>query len=202
LQHKLFVATGNKDKLREIRDILKSSDVLIVTADDISPYPEPEETGETLEENALLKAREGFLRTGLPSLADDTGIAVAALGGAPGVYSSRYAGENVTYADNVRKLLEELAGVPEGSRQASFRCVMALVDGSTQVCWDGEAHGEITLLPCGTNGFGYDPVFYSRELGKTFAEASLEEKNAVSHRGRALRKLAEEVRQIFDGNRE
>ncbi len=193
---KLFVATGNRDKLREIRAILGDS-VEVVSLHDVPPYPEPAETGETLLENALIKAREGYARTGLPSLADDTGLEVEALGGAPGVFSARYAGENASYQDNVRKLLEELGSRPLIERSATFRCVMALVDGEREVWWEGAAEGVILSEPKGTSGFGYDPVFYSYELKKSFAQATAEEKNSVSHRGRALQSLVSEVQQLL-----
>jgi len=191
------VATNNRDKLREIREKLDGCGVALVGMNDVEPYPEPEETGETLAENALIKAREGFVRTGLPSLADDSGLEVEALGGAPGVYSSRYAGENVTYEDNYRKLLAELGDLPIDRRSATFRCVMALVNDNKEVCWEGSTRGFITFEPKGENGFGYDPVFYSEELKQTFAEASINAKNQISHRGRALQHLAIEVKQIL-----
>ncbi len=186
---RLFAATCNDDKLREIRQILVGSGWEVVDREGAQEYLEPEETGETLVENALLKAREGFLRTGLPSLADDSGLEVDVLGGLPGVRSSRYAGENVTYADNVQKLLRVLEGTPTQNRHARFRCVMAIVAEGVEEWWEGVSEGVILETPSGAGGFGYDPVFYSPELGKSFAEAAPEEKNRVSHRGRALREL-------------
>jgi XTP/dITP diphosphohydrolase len=198
LQNKLFVATNNRDKLFEIKVILDGCGVTLIGMSDVEPYPEPDETGDTLQENALIKAREGYARTGLPSLADDSGLEVEALSGAPGVYSSRYAGEDVTYADNYRKLLVELGDLPLEKRGATFRCVMALVNGDQEVWWEGSAHGVITLEPAGGNGFGYDPVFYSKDLKMTFAEASITKKNQVSHRGRALQNLVKEVKQILN----
>ncbi len=183
---KLFVATNNKDKLREIRRILTGNGWEVLGSGDIPQYPEPEENGETLLENALIKAREGFTRSNLPTVADDTGLEVDALGGRPGVFSARYAGENATYDDNVNLLLKEMENVPAPRRQATFKCVMALVGPGYEKSWEGVSAGSITTEPTGCNGFGYDPVFYSDDLGKTFASASLDEKNKVSHRGRAL----------------
>jgi XTP/dITP diphosphohydrolase len=194
---RLFAATGNPDKLREIRQILDNSVWVVVGRPEAGNYPDPDETGSTLAENALIKAREGFRQTGLPSLADDTGLEVDALGGRPGVFSSRYAGENVSYADNVRKLLSDLSGTPKECRAARFRCVMAIVGNGVEDFWEGVSEGEILTDPIGTNGFGYDPVFYSHELVKTFAEASPHEKNSVSHRARALRQLTAELSRLF-----
>lgn len=194
---RIYAATGNRDKLREIRQILGAQNVVVLGRDDVAPYVEPEETGNTLTENALIKAREGFNRTGLPTLADDSGLEVEALGGAPGVYSSRYAGENATYADNVRKLLAEMESLPSESRSARFRCVMALVFAGSEQIREGSTEGFITIAPRGESGFGYDPVFYAPELNKTFAEADPDEKNRVSHRGRALQRLAEDFTTIM-----
>jgi len=187
---RLFAATGNRDKLREFRQILDTVGCELSGKGEKWDYPEPEETGTTLAENALIKAHEGYRRTGLPAFADDSGLEVDALGGAPGVYSSRYAGENVTYSDNVNKLLQELTGIPLTRRTARFRCVIALVGPEFEMCWEGVCEGLIAELPLGENGFGYDPVFWSPEIGKCFAEASPEEKHSVSHRGRALAKMA------------
>ncbi len=165
------------------------STVEILTLDDI-PVGEIEETGETLEDNALLKARAVFEETGIPAVADDTGLEVKALGGAPGVYSARYAGEGATYEANVRKLLQELGGTEE--RQASFISVIAFceIEKEAQI-FRGEVHGKIAYEPRGTNGFGYDPVFIPGEPGdRTYAELSPEEKNENSHRGKAMRLFA------------
>lgn len=186
IPRRLFAATHNRDKLREIRSILKDTGWKIVGVDDLPPYPEPDETGATLAANALLKARHGFHRSGLLTLADDSGLEVEALGGRPDVHSARYAGANCTYADNVRKLLAEMKDVPIGRRAARFRCVMALVGPDLETWTEGIVNGCITTSPHGSNGFGYDPVFYANELGKTFAEAWPEEKHSISHRRRAL----------------
>jgi XTP/dITP diphosphohydrolase len=183
----LVLATNNRDKIREIRHLLDDLPVTILTRDDFLEFPDIEETGTTLEENALLKATGIADFCDLPALADDSGLEVDALDGAPGVYSSRYAGENVTYADNNRKLLAELDGVPDDKRSARFRCVIAIDwnDGTRQTV-DGTAEGVITTDIADGNGFGYDPVFYHNESGKRFSEMTLDEKNAVSHRGKAL----------------
>lgn len=188
----LVLATNNRDKIREIKHLLEDLPVTILTADDFLDFPDPEETGTTLAENAILKAREIAQFTGLAALADDSGLEVDALGGAPGVYSSRYAGENVTYKDNYTKLLRDLAGVPEPNRTARFRCVMAIVweDGSSESV-EGIAEGSITTTVLGDQGFGYDPVFFFPPLNKRFSEMTLEEKNHVSHRGKALKAARE-----------
>lgn len=183
----LVLATNNEDKIREIKNLLDDLPVTILTADDFLEFPDPRETGQTLEENAVLKAREIAEFCEMAALADDSGLEVDALGGAPGVFSSRYAGENVTYADNNRKLLAELKNVPKEKRTARFRCVIA-------VCWEngdvetveGTAEGYITEDSVGMKGFGYDPVFYYPPSGKRFSEMTVEEKNLVSHRGKAL----------------
>ena len=186
-----MLATRNRDKVFEIKKLLDPSAFEVVSADEIPDLPEVEEDGATLEENALKKARAVARVTGAITIADDTGLEVHALGGAPGVYSSRYAGEGASYADNVRKLLAELQGVPEDKRSARFRCVVAIVDGSHSLTVEGVCEGRITMEPRGSGGFGYDPVFLEPNSGKTFAEMSPEEKNAVSHRGKAFRKVAE-----------
>jgi len=147
------------------------------------------EDGATLEANALIKAKAGFEHTGLPTLADDTGLAVDALDGAPGVYAARYAGENVTYQDNVNKMLHEMLDVPSEQRQAKFQTVAIFYDGQTSVSALGEVDGSITEEIRGDAGFGYDPIFYVHEKDKTYAQMGLEEKNQLSHRRRAFEKL-------------
>jgi XTP/dITP diphosphohydrolase len=184
------IASANPDKAREIRGVLESA-MDIDLRDRPADLPDVDETGETLEENALLKAQAVMEATGLPAIADDTGLEVDALGGAPGVYTARFAGENATYADNVAKILRELDGV--ANRRARFRAVAAVAfpDGRTLVA-EGAMDGEIATAPRGENGFGYDPVFIPAEGdGRTFAEMSSDEKHATSHRGRSLRALAE-----------
>jgi XTP/dITP diphosphohydrolase len=184
---RLVLATRNEDKVREIREALDGLPVGLMSLIDLPEIGEIEETGDTLEENALLKAETVSAATGLPALADDTGLEVEALDGRPGVRSSRYAGENATYEDNVRKLLEEMKGVPPARRAASFRTVIALAfpgGGSRTV--EGYCKGSIETQARGENGFGYDPVFTPQHSRFTFAELTLAQKNAISHRGRAL----------------
>ena len=189
---RLVVASKNQDKLREIESVLLGLGLVgeIVTGLD---WPDIEETEPTLEGNALLKARTVALATGLPSLADDTGLEVDALGGAPGVRSSPFAGEGASYADNVQALVEQLADEPE--RRARFRTVMALVTpGGREIVAEGRLEGSIIDVPRGDSGFGYDPVFDVD--GRTLAEFAAAEKNAISHRARALRSLAEILRRM------
>ena len=189
---KTFVlATANPDKAQEIRAILEPLGLTLLPRP--SDVPDVDETGETLEENALLKARALVDATGHGAIADDTGLFVDALGGAPGVYSARYAGENATYADNVAKMLRELDGVPSEERSARFRTVAAVAypDGSWFVV-DGEVEGTIGTEPVGENGFGYDPIFKPESgKGRTMAQLSPDEKHALSHRGNAFRALVE-----------
>lgn len=198
---RLFVASHNADKIREIRDILRGLDVEIVSAAEVPGAEPPEETGSTLEQNALLKAKALFKVVKEPSLADDTGLEVTALDGRPGVRSSRYAGENATYADNVAKLLEEMRDVKPGRRQATFRTVAALVlKPGVEILVEGACEGTILESPRGSGGFGYDPVFDVPELGKTFAEMELSEKSLHSHRGRAFRNMRDVLtRYVLEG---
>ncbi|MBM3329765.1 MAG: non-canonical purine NTP pyrophosphatase [Calditrichaeota bacterium] len=183
---RLFVASHNCDKLREIGEILDGSGWEIVFPDQIPPYPEPGESGATLAENALIKAREGYSRSGLLTLADDSGLEVDALDGRPGVRSARYAGKDASYRDNIDLLLLELKGVPPNQRTARFRAVMALVSDAIEQTWEGVVEGRILTAPLGETGFGYDPVFWSVELGCSFAEVPPQVKHTVSHRARAL----------------
>jgi XTP/dITP diphosphohydrolase len=185
----LVLATGNQDKIKEIKAALKGLDIQILTLPK-NKSGRLKETGRTLAENALQKAGAVFKMTGLPSLADDTGLEVDYLNGAPGVRSSRFAGPKATYLDNNLKLLKKLEGVPLRERKARFRCVLALVLNKNdhylvQAC----VSGIIAKQMRGKNGFGYDPLFYLPRFKKTFAQMTLTEKNKISHRGRALRKL-------------
>jgi XTP/dITP diphosphohydrolase len=186
---KLVLATNNQDKVREMKNLLDDLDIEILTSKDFEDFPEIEETGTTLEENAILKAEGIFKTTGLPSLADDSGLEVDFLGGSPGVYSSRYAGPGCTYDDNNSKLLQEMQGVPWDDRTARFRCVIAICFGEGDtVLVEGKADGFITEEKSeSSGGFGYDPVFFYPPHLKTFAELTLDEKNAISHRGLALK---------------
>jgi XTP/dITP diphosphohydrolase len=204
---KLVLATHNRDKAREIVDMLAGLGVDVVTLDAYPDFPPTIEDGDTLEANALKKAREARARTGCSALADDTGLEVDALNGAPGVHSARYSGEGATYASNCAKLLLEMKDVPEGRRSARFRTVMALElappdaarlrgngEGrrvSEYLLTDGVLPGEIATAARGTNGFGYDPVFVDTASRRTLAEMTLAEKNRTSHRYRALIEMRE-----------
>ena len=186
---RLVIASKNDDKVSEIESVLTHAGVADSVVRGLD-WPEVEETGATLEENALLKARVVADVTGLPALGDDTGLEVTALGGRPGVRTARYAGESATYEDNYRKLLLEMSGIE--SREACFRTVIALVfpDG-TEIVASGQVDGLIADEPRGSFGFGYDPVF--EVAGKTLGEIPEEEKNQMSHRARALRSLLTEL---------
>lgn len=184
----IVLATHNKGKMSEINNLLSSS-YEVLTLDHFPDIKEIPETGKTLKENAFIKARTVFEMTGLPSLADDTGLEVEALGGEPGVFSARYAGEQASYQDNCEKLLKNMMRVPKENREAKFRTVIAYKDDNRELSCDGSVKGEIAQSPKGSFGFGYDSVFYYPPLEKTFAELSEEEKNSISHRGRALRKF-------------
>jgi len=191
----LVLASGNTDKLVELRALLAPLEIEVVPVADLVPGWDVPETGATLGENALLKARAASEATGLPAVADDTGLYVSALGGAPGLYTARYAGSGCTYSENVAKLLRIMTGETGGARRAVFRTAAALVlpdDG--EFCVTGEVEGRITDRPEGSGGFGYDPVFFSTELGMTFAEAPPARKNEVSHRARAMRALIDVLR--------
>ncbi|MDF1545443.1 MAG: XTP/dITP diphosphatase [bacterium] len=190
----LVLATNNSDKIKEMKHLLDDLPVTIMTRDDFLEFPDIEETGDTLEKNAALKASGIAEFCDLPALADDTGLLVDALDGAPGVYSSRYAGENVTYEDNNRKLLEELQGIPTEMRTARFRCVITIDwDNGEEDTVVGEVEGLIAESITPGGGFGYDPLFYHPASGKTFSEMSLDEKNAISHRGLALQKVRDVI---------
>ena len=196
---KLLVGTGNPGKVREFRELLDGLPVELVTPADIGLDIEVEETGDTLEENALIKARTYANAGGITALADDSGLFVDALDGAPGVHSARYgAPEARTDEDRVRLLLGALAGVPEGQRDAAFRCVIVIADpGESDVRMArGELRGILGLAPRGTNGFGYDPIFVVPEHGKTVAELDSITKHALSHRGQAARAAREIIAEI------
>lgn len=211
---RIVLATRNEHKAAEIRTIFSGIDITLVSLDDFKTVPVLVEDGKSLEENALKKARaiRGF--TGMSALADDSGLEVEALGGAPGIFSSRFAGERASYADNNKKLLDALSDVPEGKRAATFRCVMALAledslgyevykllqahcgngreiitkekDKVDALLTEGVVQGTIARQVRGREGFGYDPLFEVEGTGKTFAELGVEEKNRMSHRYRAL----------------
>lgn len=183
---KLLVATNNPGKIREYQALFAELDLESVGLAEVGITTDVDETGQTFEENARLKATVYGQASGVLTLADDSGLEVEALGGAPGVYSARYAGKGATDADRYRKLLAALVGVPWEKRAARFRCVIALVwpDGRLET-FDGQCNGVISFEPKGTNGFGFDPVFYMPEHGCTMAELPDQVKNRVSHRARA-----------------
>jgi len=185
---KLILATQNRDKVREMRGLLQDLLVEILSSADFPELPEIIEDGETLEQNAIKKARVIHDITGLLCLADDTGLEVDALNGQPGVFSSRFSGENASYDDNVEKLLRMMENVPEKARTARFRTVVAIIGKNFQRTIEGICPGVITRERRGNQGFGYDPVFLVPEYDKTFAEMDLELKNKISHRGLALQK--------------
>lgn len=185
---KVVLATGNPGKVNELADLLRDFGMDIVAQTSLG-VESAEETGLTFIENAILKARHAAAQTGLPAIADDSGISVDALGGAPGIYSARYAGEDATDEQNLIKLLEAMKNVPDDQRQAQFNCVLVYLrhaEDPTPLVFHGRWHGVITHERKGQGGFGYDPIFYVPELGCTSAELTKAEKQAVSHRGRAL----------------
>jgi XTP/dITP diphosphohydrolase len=186
---KILIATGNKHKFAELKKILPTRHKYL-SLSDFPAAREPEETGQTLTENALIKARVGLKISGLPTLADDTGLFVDALNGAPGVFSARYAGENADYKANNSKLLNALKDAPSSKRSAHFRTVaiLALPNGQ-EYAQEGDSEGFIAREPRGENGFGYDPIFIVKDIGKTFAEMDEETKNSLSHRNRAFFKI-------------
>ncbi len=190
----LVLATNNTDKVKEIRHLLDDLPITVMTRDDFLEFPDPDETGDTLEANARIKAREIAGFTDLPALADDSGLEVDALNGAPGVYSSRFAGENVSYRDNNEKLLKEMGGVPKEKRTARFRCVIAIDwnDGTVDIV-EAVAEGIICHDVAEGEGFGYDPVFLHAATQKRFSQMTLDEKNVVSHRGRALQEARQKI---------
>ena len=186
---KLLIATHNDHKTQEIRDILLASglSVELCSLRDLGDMEEIPETGDTLAENALQKAKAGYERHGINCFADDTGLEVEALGGAPGVYSARYAGGYCSPKDNIERLLRELKGIT--NRKARFRTVISLILDGQEYQFDGEVRGEIIEELRGQDGFGYDPIFLPEGSELTFAEMSEEAKNNISHRGRATQKL-------------
>ncbi len=186
---KIVFATNNIDKLHEAQAILKELPYQFIGLNEFPDISEIGETGKTLLENSFIKARTVHKITGLPTVADDTGLEVNSLNGAPGIKSARYAGENATYDDNVNKLLENLEDVPFEQRQAQFRTIISFVTDSRELWVEGIVKGVILNESRGEGGFGYDPIFYIPELNKTFAELSMEEKNKISHRGLALEKF-------------
>ncbi|RUO60640.1 RdgB/HAM1 family non-canonical purine NTP pyrophosphatase [Pseudidiomarina insulisalsae] len=193
----VVLATGNQGKVRELSDLLTPLSWRVKPQSEWN-FEEAEETGLTFIENAIIKARHAASHTGLPALADDSGLAVKALDGAPGIYSARYAGSSASDQENVAKLLHALQQVPVGERQASFHCVLAFLrhaDDPTPLICHGSWRGEIALQPSGSDGFGYDPVFYIASEGCTAAELSKSRKQQLSHRGQALRQLLAQLQE-------
>ncbi len=192
----LVLATRNKGKTIEITELLRNHPLKICNLNDFGPIPHIEEDGATFEENAYKKASLTARYLGLPALADDSGLVVEALDGAPGVHSARYAGPQADDAQRWRKLLDELGDQP--NRRARFECVISIaVPSGAALTYEGRCEGEITRQPRGQNGFGFDPVFFYPELERTFAELSLSEKSRVSHRGRALHEVGAEMDKII-----
>ncbi len=195
-EHILVIATRNRGKSAEIRRMLADFPILVKDLNDFGPIPEPVEDGETFEENAYKKASFTAKVLGLPALADDSGLSVDALGGAPGVYSARYAGAKANDPENNAKLLGALSG--QANRKARFRCVLSLaVPSGAALTYEAFCEGVILDSPRGDNGFGYDPLFLYPPQGKTFAEMSMEQKLAVSHRGLALLELKNEFPKVL-----
>jgi XTP/dITP diphosphohydrolase len=188
---KIVLATGNKGKVKELADMLSDLSIEVLPQSDFA-VTEVAETGSTFIENAIIKARHAAKHTGLPAIADDSGLAVDALGGAPGVYSARYSGENATDQSNITKLLGLMADVPNDKRQAKFLCVLVYMrhaDDPSPIICQGEWCGEIMTEPQGDNGFGYDPIFWVNQQNSSSAQLSSQQKNALSHRGKALKLL-------------
>jgi XTP/dITP diphosphohydrolase len=200
---KLLLATNNPGKVREYKSLFQDLPYEVITLAEQGITVEVDESGNSLEENARLKATSLVAESQVLTLADDSGLEVDALGGEPGPLSHRYAGEGASDEDRVNYLLSRLKGVPWPERTARFRCVIALAvpGGDIELC-HGECPGIITLEPCGGQGFGYDPIFYLPELDKTMAELSLAEKNRVSHRGQAARKAYRILARLIDELRE
>jgi len=186
---KLVLASRNKNKIEEMKQLVSHLEIEIFSALDFPELQEVEEDKPTLEGNALKKAKYVNQKTGFPALSDDTGLEVDSLGGAPGVYSARYAGETATYQDNVLKLLESLNG--KENRKAQFRTVVALVDGDNEYTFEGVCRGSIIEEQKGKKGFGYDPIFMPEEFSETFAQMEPTIKNLISHRGKAIQKFIE-----------
>ena len=191
---RLIIATGNEDKVREIDEILEGTGFEAISMKQAGFSPDIVEDGTTFEENALKKAMAVHELSGEYVMADDSGLCIDALDGAPGIYSARFCGENSTYEEKFRKIFEMLADVPEDKRTAQFVCAIAVVkpDG-TSFTVRGECRGVLHEKPVGENGFGYDPIFYVPEFGMTTAQMDPEVKNSISHRGRALRAMVEKL---------
>ncbi|MDO9042707.1 MAG: XTP/dITP diphosphatase [Desulfocapsaceae bacterium] len=192
----LILATTNTNKVKEFQEMLKDFPIEIRSLADFGPLPEAIEDGETFDDNAYKKAIHTAKILGFPAIADDSGLVVEALNGAPGVYSARYAGENATDKENVDKLLQDMQGIK--NRRAAFQCVLSIaVPSGPALTYEGRCEGTLLEERRGETGFGYDPIFYFEDLGKTFAECTMEEKNKVSHRGKALAEFKAEFPQVL-----
>ncbi|MGH9803139.1 MAG: RdgB/HAM1 family non-canonical purine NTP pyrophosphatase [Blastocatellia bacterium] len=190
--HTLLIATSNAGKVAELAFMLEGLDCRVIGLEDLPEVPPSiEETGETFADNALLKAEHYHRLTGLTALADDSGLVVDALGGRPGVYSARYGGEDLSSAEQIELLLNEMKAVPDEQRTARFECCIALVGDGLKQFFEGRCEGLIARAPTGDKGFGYDPIFVDAELGRSFAEFTREEKATRSHRGKALSQARE-----------
>ena len=197
--NQVILATGNKGKVKELARMLSGLQIDVLPQSDFAVSDVPE-TGTTFVENAIIKARHAAKQTGLPAIADDSGLAVSALGGQPGVYSARYSGEDATDQTNIVKLLKVMADIPTQKRQAKFLCVLVFMrhaDDPTPIICQGEWHGHISTEQHGENGFGYDPVFWVDEKNCSSAQLSSEQKNLLSHRGKALKLLLAELNNLL-----
>lgn len=192
----IVLATKNQGKIKEMRALLAPLDIEVLSLADFAPIEDAEENGKTFCDNAIIKAKYYYAHTHVACLADDSGLEVDALDGRPGVYSARYSGENATDATNNAKLLGEMTDVAEDNRTARFRCSMALVDGNTVLTADGVCEGIVLRELRGKGGFGYDPLFYVPRFKRTLAELTSDEKNAISHRGQAVRKMADKIAKL------
>lgn len=198
MTQKIVLATGNKGKLAELSQMLAPLQLQVIPQTELG-VTDADETGLTFVENAIIKARHAALITGLPAIADDSGLAVDALGGAPGIYSARYAGEAASDSNNIDKLLQALKEVPADKRSAQFHCVLVYMrhaEDPTPLICHGIWHGSITHAKAGSAGFGYDPVFYVASEGCTSAELSRERKQQLSHRGKALSQLLSQLQAV------
>ena len=194
---KIVLATHNEDKCAEMTAILDELPIQLLSLEDFPEIGEIEENGSSLEENALIKARTVHSITKLLSLADDTGLEVDVLGGKPGVFSARYAGEYCSYSDNVHKLLKDMENIPKDMRRAYFKTVIAVVGENMELVSEGVVEGMITTKPKGVGGFGYDPVFYVPNKGKTYSEMEMTEKNQISHRAKAMNNMTKLLESRF-----
>ena len=193
----IILATHNLDKCKELQKSFSDTNIKVYTLKNFPEIGEIIEDGASLEENAFIKSRTVFNKTGIPTISDDTGLFVDALNGDPGIFSARYAGENCSYDDNVNKLLIEMKNIDDSLRKATFKTVVTYVSKDLELVVEGSVKGIITKKPKGNQGFGYDPIFYVSELQKTFAEMDIDEKQKISHRSRAidnLQKLFREYR--------